>query len=389
MLINKIALQHNPKTYKSILSDVKALRMLLQEEQLAQDCLNRLAQIKSELEKTGTYWQNIDELVYGTKLAWRNSTRCVGRSYWNTLEVRDLRSLNQAGEIFDALVEHLRLSTNGGRIKPFITVFAPQQPGQAGIRIWNEQLIRYAGYRQPDGSVVGDPKYVEFTEIVRRMGWQGGEGTAFDILPIVIQMPNQRPKLFELPCDAVLEVPIQHPEYSWFAKLGLKWHALPAICNMMLDVGGIQYTAAPFSGWYMVTEIAARNFADEHRYNLLPTIARHMGLDTRYDHTLWRDRALVELNVAVLHSFRYAGVTMVDHHSETRRFVQFEKSEALAGRCTYADWGWIVPPVSSSTTPVFHHSYEDVELKPNFFYQPDPWREFATHQKSGCPFSGH
>jgi nitric-oxide synthase len=389
MSTNNLALQHSLKTHKTILSDAHAYLSLLQKEHLAnKPCLNRFAEIKSEVEKTGTYWQSFDELAYGAKLAWRNSTRCVGRSYWNTLEVRDCRSLNKAEEIFDALVEHLSLSTNGGRIKPVATVFAPQEPGKPGIRIWNEQLIRYAGYRQPDGSVVGDPNYVEFTELVRRMGWQGGEGTPFDILPIVIQMPNQRPKLFELPCDAVLEVPIHHPEYSWFVELGLKWHALPAIANMMLDVGGIHYTAVPFSGWYMVTEIAARNLADEHRYNLLPIIAQRLGLDTRYNHTLWRDRALVELNVAVLYSFRRAGVTMVDHHSETHRFMQFEKSEALEGRPTYADWGWIVPPLSGSTTPVFHRTYEDVELKPNFFYQPDPWRQLASHKKSGCPFSG-
>jgi nitric-oxide synthase len=155
---------------------------------------------------------------------------------------------------------------------------------------------------------------------------------------------------------------------------------------MMLEIGGVQYTAAPFNGWYMGTEIAARNFADENRYNLLPTVAKMMGLDTSYDHTLWRDRAIVELNVAVLYSFRLAGVTIVDHHSETRRFTQFEKSEASAGRNTYANWAWIVPPISGSTTKVFHRNYEDVEVKPNFYCQPDPWQEFVSHKQSGCPF---
>lgn len=388
MLINNLALQQGVRTYDTILPEAKAFLALLQEEQAYQETyLNRFAEIKSEVEQTGTYWQSFDELVYGAKVAWRNSSRCVGRSYWNSLEVRDRRNLNQAEEIFEELVEHLRLSTNNGRIKSLTTVFAPQEPGKPGIRIWNDQIVRYAGYRQPNGSVIGDPKYVEFTELVQRMGWKESKGTPFDILPIVIQMPNQCPKLFELPRDIVLEVPIQHPEYSWFAELGLKWHALPAISNMMLEIGGIQYTAAPFNGWYMVTEIAARNFADENRYNLLPIVANKMGLDTRYDHTLWRDRAIVELNVAVLYSFRDAGVTMVDHHSETRRFVQFEKSEALAGRTTYADWGWIVPPISGSTTPVFHRNYKNVELKPNYFLQPDPWRQFTSHKKSGCPFS--
>lgn len=386
MLANNLALERSLIEYKTILPDAMEFLALLREEQVIQESyLSRLAEIESEVEQTGTYWQSFDELAYGAKLAWRNSSRCVGRSYWNLLEVRDCRSLNQAEEVFEAIVEHLRLATNGGRLKCLATIFAPPEPGQAGIRIWNEQIIRYAGYRQMDGSVVGDPKYVEFTEMVQRMGWKG-QGTPFDILPIVIQMPNQCPKLFELPHDAVLEVPIQHPEYSWFAELGLKWHVLPAISNMMLEIGGVQYTAAPFNGWYMGTEIAARNFADENRYNLLPIVAKRMGLDTRYDHTLWRDRAIVELNVAVLYSFRCAGVTMVDHHSETRRFVQFEKSEALTGRPTYADWAWIVPPISGSATTVFHRNYENVEIKPNFFLQPDPWQQFGSHNKPGCPF---
>ena len=34
----------------------------------------------------------------------------------------------------------------------------------------------------------------------------------------------------------------------------------------------------------------------------------------------WRDRALVELCAAVLHSFRKAGVTIVDHHAASPVF---------------------------------------------------------------------
>ena len=286
---------------------------------------------------------------------------------------------------FRLAIEHLRLATNEGRIKPLITVFAPQEPSQPGIRIWNEQLIRYAGYKQSDGSIIGDPKYVEFTEIVHQMGWKGSKGTPFDILPIVIQMPNQQPHLFELPPDVVLEVSIQHPKYPWFAELGLKWHAVPLISNMMLDIGGVKYTSSPFNGWYMGTEIGSRNFGDEFRYNLLFIVAQKLGLNPQTSYTLWRDRALVELNVAVLYSFQKAGVTIVDHHTESRHFIQFEKKEKLNERCAYADWSWIVPPMSGSATPVFHRTYENIELKPNFFYQPDPWRQSDIYFRSKCP----
>jgi nitric-oxide synthase len=56
-----------------------------------------------------------------------------------------------------------------------------------------------------------------------------------------------------------LEVELSHPELDWFIDLGLRWHAVPAISNMRLCIGGISYPAAPFNGWYMGTEIGARN----------------------------------------------------------------------------------------------------------------------------------
>jgi nitric-oxide synthase len=175
-------------------------------------------------------------------------------------------------------------------------------------------------------------------------------------------------------------VPLSHPDYPWFASLELKWHALPVISNMRLEIGGISYTAAPFNGFYMGAEIGARNLGDTDRYNLLPFIAGAMGLDIRSDRTLWKDRVLVELNVAVLHSFALHGVTMVDHHTVSRQFITHEKKEMQVGRVLPADWGWIVPPLSGSATPVFHRHYKDIVLKPNFFYQVPPWRAQAQRQ---------
>ena len=65
----------------------------------------------------------------------------------------------------------------------------------------------------------------------------------------------------------------------------------------------------------MGTEIGARNLADHDRYNMLPAIAEIFNLDTTKHASLWRDRALVELNIAVLHSFKEDGVSIVDHHT--------------------------------------------------------------------------
>ncbi len=297
----------------------------------------------------------------------------VSSGYW-----RDLSSL---------LASRCRLRAAGRRqpagIRPLITIFAPPRPGREGWRIWNPQLIRYAGYRLPDGSVVGDPLNARLTDELRRLGWRGGAGTAFDVLPLAIQPPGRPPRLFELPLEVVLEVPLSHPSYPWFEGLGLRWHALPAISNMRLEIGGIHYTASPFSGWYMGTEIGARNLSDIRRYNLLPAIAERMGLDTRSDRTLWKDRAIVELNVAILHSFRRCGVAIVDHHTACRQFVFHERKERETGREVPAEWSWMVPPISASTTPLFHHPYfPDVTLRPNFFYQPHPWRS-SRHGAGG------
>lgn len=59
------------------------------------------------------------------------------------------------------------------------------------------------------------------------------------------------------------------PRLEWFAALGLRWYALPAVSNMLLEIGGLEFPAAPFSGWYMSTEIGTRNLCDPHRYNIL------------------------------------------------------------------------------------------------------------------------
>lgn len=67
--------------------------------------------------------------------------------------------------------------------------------------------------------------------------------------------------------------------YEWFKELDLKWYALPAVANMLLEVGGLEFTACPFNGWYMGTEIGVRDFCDAQRYNILKvTCWRGAGL---------------------------------------------------------------------------------------------------------------
>ncbi|MEV6652461.1 nitric oxide synthase oxygenase [Streptomyces sp. NPDC051219] len=344
------------------------LALYHREEPGAGDPARRLAEVRDEIAATGTYRHTPGELVHGARVAWRNSSRCIGRLYWHSLRVRDCRDLTDAEDIARECATHLREATNGGRIRPLITVFAPETPERPAPHIWNEQLIRYAGYDTGTGGVVGDPRNAGLTAAAQRLGWPGGRGTPFDLLPLIVQGSNDKPRWFELPSDAVLEVDLDHPEDRWFGEWGLRWHAVPAIANMCLEVGGVCYPAAPFNGWYMGTEIGARNLADTDRYDLLPRIAEHLGLDTSSDRSLWKDRALVELNRAVLHSFDRAGVTVTDHHTESHRFLSHLGREERAGREVSADWAWIVPPISGSATPVFHRTYDLAERSPAFVH---------------------
>lgn len=79
----------------------------------------------------------------------------------------------------------------------------------------------------------------------------------------------------------------------------------------------------------------------------------------------------MELNRAVLHSFDRAGVTVTDHHTESRRFLTHIDREGRHGRGVGADWSWIVPPISGSATPVFHRTYDTAESRPAYVHHPE------------------
>lgn len=334
--------------------------------QLEGDHSKRLQTIADEIERTGSYTLTTDELTEGAKLAWRNSNRCIGRLFWQTLTVRDARGVTTFDEVFEALVGHLRYATNDGKIRSTMTVLPNE------FRLLNAQLVRYAAYETEDG-IVGDPLSLSITRQAERLGWVGA-GTAFDVLPLLIT-DGREVQLYELPDDAVLEVEIRHEAYDLFDGRTVKWHAVPAIADMELEIGGLCFTSVPFNGWYMETEIGARNLADTDRYDLLPLVGTSLGLDTSKERTLWRDRALVELNVAVLQSFERAGVTIVDHHTAAKQFKRFEKNEQDAGRDVTGQWSWLIPPLSPAATHVFHRHYDDKIVTPNLF------------ARSGCPFS--
>ncbi|MBC5637980.1 nitric oxide synthase oxygenase [Ornithinibacillus sp. BX22] len=364
----KMNTTHDEKLINEAITFIKACydELQLSEEQQQE----RINEIEKEILQTGSYTHKTFELTHGAKMAWRNSNRCIGRLLWNTLHVFDERDIQTADEAFDKLKRHIEFATNNGKIRSAITIFPPRMNGKDPLRIWNHQLVRYAGYDEGE-QVIGDSTSIKFTKMCQELGWESKK-TPFDILPLVIQEDGKAPKLYNLPEEMIKEVPITHPDYPDLKKLGVKWYAVPIISDMRMEIGGIDYPMAPFNGWYMETEIGARNLADEERYNLLPKVAEILGLDTRSNHSLWMDKALVELNIAVLHSYQEAGVTLVDHHTAAKQFKSFERKEKESGREVTGNWVWLIPPVSPATTHIFHKRYNNQVNVPNYFYQNEP-----------------
>src|SRR5260221_2172470 len=162
-----------------------------------------LREVRREIDRTGTYQHTVAELEFGARVAWRNSSRCIGRLYWQSLRVRDRREITAASDVGAESIVHLREATNGGRIRPVITVFAPDAPDRPGPRFLNPQLIRYAGYETADGAVIADPATADLTCLARALGWPGGEpASRFDVLPLIVQEAGPWPTLHEMPLDA-------------------------------------------------------------------------------------------------------------------------------------------------------------------------------------------
>jgi nitric oxide synthase oxygenase domain/subunit len=63
---------------------------------------------------------------------------------------------------------------------------------------------------------------------------------------------NDAPAWADLPSELCELVDIDHPRFpAKFRELGLKWYQFPALSRLGFDIGGVQYTAAPFIGWWV------------------------------------------------------------------------------------------------------------------------------------------
>ncbi len=85
----------------------------------------RWAEVRRSLGKTGTYRHTEEELAFGARVAWRNHGRCIGRIYWESLEVVDCREVSEPAAMMDRMCSHMRETLGDGRIRSMISVFAP------------------------------------------------------------------------------------------------------------------------------------------------------------------------------------------------------------------------------------------------------------------------
>ncbi|KAH8652477.1 nitric oxide synthase [Xylariales sp. PMI_506] len=322
----------------------------------------------------GTWSQTFEELQAGIRLAWKHSRKCIMRSEYKDLKLHDLRNVKSSVEMGKELVSALKLAFNGGEIRPTVFMFPPRGPNERGPMVWNNNLLSFAGYTCDDGTILGDPLNVNLTQAIMDLGWEPPTTrTRWDLLPIVTMAQGDVPAITDLSQDLFPLVPIQHPGHKLaFEKLGLRWVPAPVLSRLGFTIGGVQYTASPFIGWFMDAEIGVRNLVDPFRYNVLPQVVKMMGLfDGELDHLpdferlALISRAQVELNYAASWSFAKAKVRMIDSLSASELFSRFDDDHlAEHGYRVPSDPYWIAPP-QGSIIPLWHRG-----AAPN--YQPKP-----------------
>ncbi|KAL7542688.1 hypothetical protein ACHAXR_011997 [Thalassiosira sp. AJA248-18] len=349
----------------------------------------RVAAIKESIDETGTYEHTFDELQHGAQVAWRNAPKCANRKYWQQLKLLDCRDVTTNEGMFSCCVQHLAKAMSCGSSETYITIFKPAPPDlwasllpagghvthTDGPRIWNDQLLQYAAYMDEQGEVTGDPKNLRFTEMLKeRFGWDGppdGKKGPHDYLPLVIQAdPEGPPELFEVPLEMCPPVHIHHPRYPELTSLNMRWYPIPAVCALDMTVGGIMYTAVPFNGWYANTEVV-RDLVHDGRYNMLVPVARALGMDVDIkpgEAPFWKDEVMHILSMAVFHSYKFAKVAMIDHHTLIDMFWAWYNNEMRLRRYCPVNWKWVIPPMSPSTNQAYLglNKAQEYTLKPAY-----------------------
>jgi Nitric oxide synthase, oxygenase domain len=111
--------------------------------------------------------------------------------------------------------------------------------------------------------------------------------------------------------------------------------------------------------------------------------------------SLWQEKANIELNIAILHSFQRARVSMVDHYTAAEGFMTFCDAEFAAGSGVPAEWVGnhfqnllsiyspymlvtrLVPPCAGSVSPLFHLEMTNWLMKPNCYPLEFPGKDYV------------
>lgn len=117
----------------------------------------RWSQILASIRATGTYELSSEELEHGAKVSWRNAPKCPNRSKWEELTVKDCRGITTNEEAFHNILDLFEESITSGATITRMAVFPAKGSNQVqGPRIWNGMLLRFAGYRLEDGTILGN-----------------------------------------------------------------------------------------------------------------------------------------------------------------------------------------------------------------------------------------
>ncbi|OCK79887.1 hypothetical protein K432DRAFT_454237, partial [Lepidopterella palustris CBS 459.81] len=328
----------------------------------------------------GNWMQTSKELEFGIRRAWRNARKCIMRSHCEELQLVDLRAVTTSKDMAIELIKGMTAAFDDGNIRPTVFVFPPRAIDERGPMIWNSQVLSFAGYEIEDDSILGDPMNAQLTKDIIELGWKPPETKSrWDLLPLVTMAFGDAPAVVELPPNLRQLVDIRHPRYSAeFERMDLKWVPFPALTRFGFDIGGVQYTATPFIGWFMDAEIGVRDLADSFRYNVLPEIALALGPEDiksvslenfgdlpEYEKLALLSRAQAELNYAVHWSFQQSRVTLIDSLTASIKYCQYDDEfKKKNGFRLPADPYWLSPP-QGSIIPLWHRGGA-----PN--YQPKP-----------------
>ncbi|PHH62456.1 hypothetical protein CDD81_7103 [Ophiocordyceps australis] len=354
----------------------KRLTCVLNE--IRRDAVERVGQEGERIVVPQPWHQTAEELEHGIRLSWKHARKCIMRSEYGYLKLYDMRHITTSKEMGQAMVKGMSAAYNNGDIQPSVFVFPPRKPGRCGTMVWNQQFLAFAGYRQADGSILGDPMTATLTDSIIGLGWKPPAiRTRWDLLPIVTMADGDEPYITPVPESLFPLVQIRHPDAKHslaFEKLGLRWVAAPALSRLGFDIGGVQYTGTPFIGWFMDAEIGVRDLGDSFRYNALPSVVSALGLlkpgqelDELPQPELLSllSHAQAELNYACHWSYTEAGVRMSDSLTASAMYSNFDDQHlAKHGFRLPADPYWLAPP-QGSIIPIWHRGHA-----PN--YQPKP-----------------